>query len=57
MQGTAEYYIKRNGDAPFTLFAAFEADTGMSRTEAAEQPAEEYSDIISQMRVKSVSLS
>ena len=32
--------------------SAFEADTGMSWTEAAEQPTEEYSDIISQMWVK-----
>ncbi len=35
--------------------ASFEADTGMSWAEAAEQPTEEYSDIISQMWVKSVS--
>lgn len=35
--------------------AAFEADTGMSWAEAAEQPTEEYSDIVSQMWVKSVS--
>ena len=35
--------------------AAFEEDTGMTWAEAAEQPTEEYSDIISQMWVKSVS--
>ncbi|MDE6745749.1 MAG: hypothetical protein K2J72_03815, partial [Oscillospiraceae bacterium] len=35
--------------------ASFEADTGMSWAEAAKQPNEDYSDIISQMWVKSVS--
>ncbi len=35
--------------------ATFEADTGMSWAEAAKQSTEEYTDIISQMWVKSVS--